>query len=134
MKTYRIFLKRHDNIIDDLKLLKESFNPLAFIFNIFYLLFQGLWFQFAISFIILILLLFIQIKFNLHFITIPIKISYFIFLGFEFIDWKSRILEKNGYEFIGYSFGNDTKEAKLRFLENLNNNHPKEDKLEKIIY
>ena len=62
------------------------------------------------------------------------EICYLIYSSFEFIDWKTDQLKNNGYKYLGYSSGNDEKEAKLKFLESLNNNHPKDDRLEKMIY
>ena len=135
MKIYRIFLKKSkEGIIKDLELLKEGFNFWAFLFNIFLFLYKKLWIQSLIFIAIFTILTFLQIKFLSYYITFSIKFCLAIYIAFDYIDWKSKKLIKNKYDFLGYSSGNDPKEAKLKFLDGLNNSYSSGDKLEQKIF
>ena len=135
MKIYRIFLKKtKEGVIDDLELLKEGFNVWAFVFQLFYLIYKRLWKQLIIMFILFSVLNILQLNFVSSYIIIPIQICICVYIGFEFTDWYSQKLVKIGYQFLGYSSGNDEKEAKLKFLDNINNNYTNNDKLEQKIF
>ena len=135
MKIYRIFLKKtKEGVIDDLELLKEGFNIWAFVFQLFYLIYKRLWKQLIIMFIIFSVLNILQLNFVSSYIIIPIQICICVYIGFEFTDWYSQKLVKIGYQFLGYSSGNDEKEAKLKFLDSINNNYTNNDKLEQKIF
>lgn len=135
MKIYRIFLKKtNEGIIDDLELLKEGFNIWAFVFQLFYLIYRRLWKQSIVIFVLFSILNLLQLNFISAYIIIPIQICICIYIGFEYTDWYSQKLVNSGYQFLGYSSGNDKKEAKLKFLDNINNNYTKDDKLEQKIF
>ena len=57
-----------------------------------------------------------------------------VYIGFRYHDWKSRNLVMRDYEFLGTIGGKNKKQAKLDFLEKLNNNYQEKDKLEQKIY
>ena len=135
MKIYRIFLKKDKNgVIEDLQILKEGFSFYTFIFQYFYLLLKKLWLQALIMFSIMNITNILMYKYNLFFISIPIQLCYLIYSSYEMIDWETNKFKKNNYEYLGYTSGKDEREAKLKFLEQLNKNHPENDKLEKLIY
>ncbi len=135
MKIYRIFLKKtNKGIIDDLELLKEGFNIWAFVFQLFYLIYRRLWKQSIVIFVLFSILNLLQLNFISAYIIIPIQICICIYIGFEYTDWYSQKLVNSGYQFLGYSSGNDKKEAKLKFLDSINNNYTKDDKLEQKIF
>ena len=135
MKIYRIFLKKtNEGVIDDLKLVKEGFNILAFVFQLGYLAYKGLWRQSFIIFAVFSFLGLISVSVLAIYIMMSIQICVCIYIGFEFSDWYSQKLTKSGYEFLGYSSGIDEKDAKLKFLDNINNNYTSEDKLEQKIF
>lgn len=79
-------------------------------------------------------LTYFQNTFVSSYIIIPIQLAICIYIGFEYQDWITVKMVKDGYQFLGYSSGNDEKEAKLKFLDNLNENYNKEDKLEQKIF
>lgn len=135
MKIYRIFLKKsEDGKIEDLELLKEGFNIWAFAFQIFYLLYKRLWKQSLVVFVIMGITNLLQYRYISPYIIIPIQTGVLIYIAFECIDWLSINKVKNGYEFLGYTSGNNEKEAKLKFLESINNNYTANDKLEQKIF
>ena len=135
MKIYRIFLKKtNEGVIDDLELLKEGFNIWAFVFQLFYLLYKKLWKQSLITFVVFSILNLLQLLFLSAYIIIPIQICICIYIGFEYIDWYTQKLVKTGYEFLGYSSGNNEKEAKLKFLDSINDSYTSDDKLERKIF
>ena len=136
MKTYKIFLKRSkDGIIEDLQLIYKGFNVLAFLLQIFYLFYHKLFVQARATTITLILIAVFSKLLNISIYTfIIIEILICIYVGFKYHDWKSRNLVMRGYEFLGTISGKNQKQAKLDFLEKLNNNYQEKDKLEQKIY
>lgn len=136
MKTYRIFLKKTDKgVIDDLEVIRDGFNFWAFLFHFFYLLYKKLWKQSIIIFIILLFLNFIQFKFLSWYIIFPIQVCLCIYIGFEYADWFAKKLIFSKYQFLGYSSGNNEREAKLKFLDSINENYTNnDDKLEQKIF
>ncbi len=134
-KIYKIFLKRNkDGVIEDLELLREGFSLPALFFQIFFLLYKRLWKQFIICFAIMFVLIILRETFVAPFVIVPIQIALCVYIAFEYSDWISNKLLKNGYQFLGYSSGYDEKEAKLKFLDTLNSGYNKDDKLEQKIF
>lgn len=129
MKSYSIFIKtnKDNGSIDDVILIKEGFNFYAFIFGIFWFLVKKMW----ICSIIFLTIVFLISYFFCYFIAFAIVLLLLIFIGFEANDLLIKKFQKNNYYFAGYTTGNDEKEAKLRFLDDLNQEN--EDK-NKIIY
>lgn len=135
MKIYRIFLKKtNEGVIDDLELLREGFSVWAFVFQLFYLIYRRLWKQSLVVLVMLSILNLLQLNFLSEYIVVPIQICICIYIGFEYTDWYSQKLVNTGYQFLGYSSGNDEKEAKIKFLDSINNNYTKDDKLEQKIF
>lgn len=135
MKTYKIFLKRSkDGTIEDLQLLYKGFNALAFLLQIFYLFYQKLKVQAKTTIIVFVVLYFLYyLSFSIYTIII-LYLVIGVYIGFKYHDWKSRNLIMRGYEFLGTISGKNQKQAKLDFLEKLNNNYQEKDKLEQKIY
>lgn len=135
MKTYKAFLKRSKNgTIEDLQLIYKGFNILAFLLHIFYLFYQKLKVQAKATIIAFAILLFLYyLSFSIYTITI-LYLIICLYIGFKYHDWKSRNLVMRGYEFLGTISGKNQKQAKLDFLEKLNNNYQEKDKLEQKIY
>ena len=52
-----------------------------------------------------------------------------IFVGLEANNFLIKKFQKNNYYFVGYSTGNDEKEAKLRFLDNVNKENKNNNKI-----
>lgn len=118
MKTYNIFVKqnRDNNSVEDVLLIKEGFNPFAFLFTIFWFLFNKLWLFAGISFVVV----------NIFtFIFSSIVSSFFILLfslliGFEANNLLLYRFQREGYYFVGYTTGKSRSEAELRFLDDIN--------------
>lgn len=135
IKIYRIFLKKtKKGVIEDLELIKEGFNMWAFMFQFFYLLYKKLWKQSLILFVIIAITNFLQYKYLSGYIIIPIQLGVTLYVAFEITDWLSMDRVKTGYEFLGYTSGNNEREAKLKFLENMNSTYSGKDKLEQKIF
>lgn len=127
MKTYNIFIKQNkDNeAVEDILLIKEGFNMFAFVFNIFWFLSNKLWLFAAIAFAIINL---VTIIFS------PIVSSAFMFLfslliGFEANNLLLYRFQREKYYFVGYTTGNNRKEAELRFLDDINKNAKNNEKI-----
>ena len=134
-KIYKIFLKKNkDGAFEDLELIKDGFSAPALIFSIFTLLYKKLWRQFFIFLFLMIFLVLIKNTYVPSYIILPVQITMCIYIGFEYSDWLSNKLIKDNYQFLGYSSGLDEREAKLKFLDNLNDNYKKDDKLEQKIF
>ena len=135
MKTYKIFLKRSkDGTIEDLQLIYKGFDILAFLLQIFYLFYQKLKVQAKTTIIVFVVLYFLYyLSFSIYTIII-LYLVICVYIGFKYHDWKSRNLIMRGYEFLGIISGKNQKQAKLDFLEKLNNNYQEKDKLEQKIY
>ena len=117
MKFYNIFLKESkDKKIEDLVLIKEGFNIFALIFNVLWLMSKKCFF----SSIIFLFLIFTAKSFlNIYgFMAIYILLS--LLISFE----GHRLLIKDyiwsDYKYLGYTSGNNEKEAKRRFLDYCN--------------
>jgi len=136
MKIYKIFLKRtNDGIIEDLKIIKDGFNFWSCLFNFFYLLYKKLWKFSFVLFVAFGLLNYLSYAgFIKIYIVFAIELSLSIYVGFECNEWISKKMIKNGYEYLGYSSGNDVREAKLKFLDAMNQDYTKDDKLDKKIF
>lgn len=131
MKTYRIFVKGGKNgKIEDLKIIKEDLDYLAFIFNVFYLFFNKLWKMGLLFLFLTVALLFLPSKCCSAIGSFII----FAFIAVHFVDWKSQQLAEDGYEFFGIFSGNNEKEAKEDFLKKFNENYTGEDKLKQKIF
>jgi hypothetical protein len=131
MKIYRMLLKRNINgKIEDLEVIQNGFSIFALIFQIPYLLYNKMWSMvcfFSCLFIIL------GFTFNIFLISIG-YIIVCLYISLNFANWKFKKLISNGYEFLGYSEGNSKKDAKERFLENLNRDYNGKDKLKQEIF
>lgn len=135
MKTYKAFLKRSKNgTIEDLQLIYKGFDILAFLLHIFYLFYQKLKVQVKATIMAFAVLLFLYyLSFSIYTIAI-LYLIICVYIGFRYHDWKSRNLVMRGYEFLGTIGGKNKKQAKLDFLEKLNDNYQEKDKLEQKIY
>ena len=127
MKSYSIFIKKNDKSesIDDVILLKEGFNFYAFFFFFFWFLYNKLW----ICSLIYIILMSLLTYFFSYFVILSINLLILIFVGLEANNFLIKKFQKNNYYFVGYSTGNDEKEAKLRFLDNVNKENKNNNKI-----
>ncbi len=127
MKSYSIFIKKNkeNESVDDVILVKEGFNFYALIFNILWFLFKKMWICSIVFIIIIPSILYI---FS-HFVAFPIILLILVFIGLEANDLLIKKFQKSDYYFVGYSTGNDEKEAKLRFLDSLNQENKDKNKI-----
>lgn len=127
MKTYNIFIKQNKNnkAVEDVLLIKEGFNVFAFMFNIFWFLFNKLWLFAAISFAVvnLIIMLFSPV------ISFAFIFLFSLLIGFEANNLLLYRFQREEYYFVGYTTGNNRKDAELRFLDDINKNAKNNEKI-----
>ena len=135
MKIYRIFLKKADSgKIQDLELIAEGYSYLSLFFGFFYLFYKKLWLQGLLVFLLCLLSMTAQYILSGFYIGVIAVLGSLVFSGFEYIDWKSKKMIKDGYQYLGYSSGNNEREAKLKFLENINSNQEQSNKMEQKVF
>lgn len=128
MNSYSIFVKqsKKSKALEDVILVKEGFNFFAMFFNIFWFLCNKLY-LFAIIY-------FILIKFAFAIFSVYIAWTFaFLFsllIGFEANNLLLYRFQREKYFFIGYTTGNNRKEAEVRFLDEVN----REAKEKNIVY
>lgn len=128
MKTYRIYLKQTDNgRIEDLILVRDGFSFWAFVFDFMWFFVKKAWLLGLGVLGVFVLLAVWQRVSGIGIYTLTcIKFGMSLFIGFEANDWYAAYLQKRkGFKFIGHSFGNDETEAKLKFLDRINEQNKK---------
>ena len=118
MKTYNIFIKQNkdNNAVEDVLLIKEGFNIFAFVFTVFWFLFNKLWLFAGISFILINIF-----NFVFSFMVGSIYVLLFsLLIGFEANNLLLYRFQREGYYFVGYTTGRNKKEAEIRFLDDIN--------------
>jgi hypothetical protein len=118
MKTYNIFVKQEDKTerLIDVILVREGFNIFATIFNILWFIYNRLWLFALLTFFVI----------NFAFYILPVYVCtvfvilFLILLGFEANNFLLYRFQREKYYFIGYSIGNDEKDAKMKFLDEIN--------------
>lgn len=118
MKTYNIFIKQNkdNNAVEDVLLIKEGFNIFAFVFTVFWFLFNKLWLFAGISFILINIF-----NFVFSFMVGSIFVLLFsLLIGFEANNLLLYRFQREGYYFVGYTTGRNKKEAEIRFLDDIN--------------
>lgn len=119
MKSYCIFVKRDPKteVIEDVVLVRDGFNFKAMLFNTFWFLYHKLWLAAGVSALVL-ELLFWFFRTNVYFVLATLGM---LFIGFEANNVLIYKFRKNkDYFFAGYALGRDEKEAKMRFLDDIN--------------
>jgi hypothetical protein len=118
MKTYNIFIRQEEKTekLTDVILVKEGFNIFAALFNIFWFLYNKLWLFAMLAFFIINFALYV---FSSYICGIFV-ILFLILLGFEANNLLLYRFQREKYYFIGYSIGRDEKDAKIKFLDEIN--------------
>jgi len=121
-KNYKIFLKKDEkDTIKDLILVKEGFIFSALLFGFFWLFYCKVWREGLLTLLAFILSHFLAM-FGMVGIALAFVVQIGITLGIAFFgsDFYANSLIRKKYEFLGYSTGKDESEAKLRFLDKIN--------------
>jgi hypothetical protein len=129
MKPYSIFVHRNkiNGSLENILLVEECFNYKAALFHVFWFLLHGLWY------ISLGILLLLSLTFYLpNFWRFLVQTLLLLLAGFEANDLRCHHLDRTGnYFFSGFAMGMDESDAKLRFLEKINQ---EDETKNKIIY
>lgn len=119
LKTYTVHIKTdNDNNVKDIVFVEEGFSWMAFIFSIFWTLFNRLWLASVILFVI-----YMAVEILNDVGTIPVmsfalvKVSIDVLLGFFADDILRAKLDRKGYVFYAIVAGENQAQAQLRFLE-----------------
>ncbi|MDR1425403.1 MAG: DUF2628 domain-containing protein [Rickettsiales bacterium] len=118
MKIYNIFVKENEKIggVTDVIVIKSGFSPKAAIFNIFWFLSKGMWWE----------ALLYTIAIGLTTLAPPVFRIFIIFIFSLAIGFFANYLEirnldrKRNYYFVGSAPGRNKREARLNFLEDIN--------------
>ena len=116
--TYSIFVKQNKKTraLDDVILVKEGFNFFAMVFNIFWFLCNKLY---LFAFLFFIITDFACIVFS-PMVAGTFIVLFSILVGFEANNLLLYRFQREKYFFVGYSTGNNRKEASIRFLDEVN--------------
>lgn len=129
MKNYSIFIKgaTKKSRIEDVILIQEGFNIYAFLFNFLWLFFKELY-VLGILYCGIVTILF---SFFSTFFVMCIIILMNFLIAFESENILFFRLRIKGCSFIGFMYGENENDAKLKFLDRINKENKKE---ETIIY
>lgn len=118
MKTYNIFVKQNkdNNAVEDVLLIKEGFSVSAFLFTVFWFLFNKLWLFAGISFMVMNIIGFIFSPV----VSFVFVILFSLLVGFEANNLLLYRFQREGYYFVGYTTGKSRGDAELRFLDDVN--------------
>ncbi|MDR1499078.1 MAG: DUF2628 domain-containing protein [Rickettsiales bacterium] len=105
-------------VLEDVILVREGFNLFASVFNIFWFLFNKLWLFATLAFCIINIAYYILSAY----IYGVFMVLFLLLIGFEANNLLLYRFQREKYYFSGYSMGNSEREAKLRFLDNINKN------------
>ena len=119
-KIERLIKKNKEGKIEDVRLIKEGFSYLSFIFNIFWFLYQKMWKESAALLMVAIgFLIFEESKFIYGPSNILFAVIFIFMLAVNANHWLLEALKKRGYEFRGLVFGSSQIVAKMRFIKNI---------------
>jgi hypothetical protein len=127
MKAFTVYIKEKGDILEDAEYISEGFSWLAFIFNFFWLIYNKLWLQGFVYFVILVVIQeltrsgVIQESMQLIF-----QLGLMIYIGFAGRDFIRKRLDKDGYKFVEVVLANSLDEAEYKFINSLVNESEKQ--------
>jgi hypothetical protein len=127
VKIYDVFIKQNaqNSKIEDVLLVKAGFNWQAFLFSIFWFLFNRLW---LFSFLFLMYCFMVNIFLSSFASKVFIVLTNVV-LGFEAENILVYRFRKENYYFVGIAMGRDEDEAKVKFLEDINKQNKDDGKV-----
>ncbi len=119
MKPYNALIKKNkEGKIEDVILLKEGFSFFAFLFSGLWFLYHRMWKE-LLALIMINIAFFMLGKFFLDFNKILVETAFLFLVALNATYWLCDHLKKKGYEFVGIVFGENSTNAKIRFIKNL---------------
>ena len=99
-------------------MLKEGFSFFAFLFSGLWFLYHRMWKE-LLALIMINIAFFMLGKFFLDFNKILVETAFLFLVALNATYWLCDHLKKKGYEFVGIVFGENSTNAKIRFIKNL---------------
>ncbi len=119
MKLYNALVKKSElGKIEDIIMIKEGFSWKAFLFNAVWFLYHRMWKEIFILLIISFAFGFIANLSN-DFDKASLQFALFFMVALNANFWLCDKFKRKGYEFVGIVFGNNSTNAKLRFVQKL---------------
>lgn len=119
MNIYNALVKKTESgKIEDIIMIKEGFSWKAFIFNAFWFVYHRMYKEIAILFLISFAFGFFA-KVSNDFDKAMLQCALFFMVALNANYWLCDKLKRKGYEFVGVVFGNNSTNAKLRFVQKL---------------
>lgn len=119
MKLYNVLVKRNPvGEIEDIVLLKDGFSWLAFFFSGLWFLYYRMWKEFLVMIAAnVVLVFFAKISSNLD--RTFLEFAFFFLIALNANYWRVEHLKKKKYEMVGLVFGSNLVDAKLHFVDGL---------------
>lgn len=119
MKLYNVLVKKNaDNKIEDIVLLKDGFSWLAFLFSGFWFFYHRMWKE-----------MFVMIAVNFAFVFFAklssnldrslLEFAFFFLVALNANYWRVEHLKKKNYQLVGLVFGANLVDAKLHFVDGI---------------
>lgn len=119
MKLYNALVKRNPTgKIEDIVLIKDGFSWSAFLFSGLWFLYYRMWKDLLALIAVNFAFVFLA-KISSSFDRIFLEFGFFFLIALNANYWRADHLKKKGYEFVGLVFGANQIDAKLRFVEGL---------------
>lgn len=119
MKLYNALVKRNPaGKIEDIVLIKDGFSWSAFLFSGLWFLYYRMWKDLLALIAVNFAFVFLA-KISSSFDRIFLEFGFFFLIALNANYWRADHLKKKGYEFVGLVFGANQIDAKLRFVEGL---------------
>ncbi|MBU6140700.1 MAG: DUF2628 domain-containing protein [Proteobacteria bacterium] len=119
MKLYNVLVKKNPaGKIQDIVLLKDGFSWLAFFFSGLWFLYHRMWKEFLVLIVVnTAFVVLAKISSGLDRALLEAAFLFLVALNANY--WRCEHLKKNGYELVGLVFGANKIDAKLHFVEDL---------------
>lgn len=119
MKLYNALVKKNQlGKIEDIIMIKEGFSWKAFIFNAIWFVYHRMWKEIIILLAISFAFGFFA-KMSNDFDKASLQLALFFMVSLNANHWLCDKFKRKGYDFVGIVFGNNSTNAKLRFVQKL---------------
>lgn len=119
MKLYNVLVKRNPaGKIDDIVLIKDGFSWLVFLFSGLWFFYHRMWKDLLVLIAVNFAFVFFA-KISSSFDRVLLEFGFFFLVALNANYWRIDHLKKKGYELVGLSFGDGRVDAKVRFVEGI---------------
>ncbi len=119
MKLYNVLIKKNPaGKIEDIVLLKDGFSWLAFFFSGLWFLYYRMWKEFLVLIVVNVAFV-VFAKISSGFDRALLEVVFIFMVALNANYWRCEHLKNKGYELVGLVFGANRIDAKLHFVEGL---------------